>query len=136
MIEQAVYASHQDGSLPQNDEQTVFVFGSNLAGRHGRGAALVARQRFGACYGTGTGPTGRSYAIPTKDERLQVLPLPVIACHVADFIAHARENPRKRYFLTRIGCVLAGYSDMEIAPLFKGLPDNCDIPNEWLHLLS
>ena len=65
----------------------VFVFGSNLSGRHGAGSALEARKRHGAIYGRGVGPQGASYAIPTKDRDLQTLPLEVIADYVRDFLA-------------------------------------------------
>jgi len=71
----------------------VFVFGSNLAGRHGKGAALYARQRRGAIYGQGEGLLGlqgRSYAIPTKDAMIRTLPLAAIASHVARFAAGGR----------------------------------------------
>lgn len=65
---------HTDGSLPLTDRE-IFVFGSNLAGRHGKGSALVARRSYGAIYGKGVGLFGRSYAIPTKGHQLEVLPL-------------------------------------------------------------
>ena len=71
----------------------VFVFGSNLAGRHGKGAALFAKQQRGAIAGVGAGPMGRCYAIPTKDDRLQTLPLAVIRDHVRDFLAYATDHP-------------------------------------------
>ncbi len=71
---------HENDTLPTSGE--IFVFGSNLAGRHGRGAALVAAKRFGAAYGVGSGITGQCYAIPTKDEDLHTLSLETIATYV------------------------------------------------------
>jgi type IV secretory pathway TrbF-like protein len=109
----------------------VFVFGSNLAGRHGRGAALYARQKHGAEYGVGVGRTGNSYAIPTKDEKIKTLPLDAIRRHVSDFIEYARSCPHEAFEVTRIGCGLAGYDDSEIAPMFKGCPPNCILPSCW-----
>lgn len=109
----------------------IFVFGSNLAGRHGKGAALHARQKCGAKYGVGVGPTGQSYAIPTKDEQIRTLPLERIAPYVTDFLAYARDNPHLEFEVTRIGCGLAGYADAHIAPMFSGAPENCHLPAGW-----
>lgn len=112
----------------------IFVFGSNLAGRHGKGAALFARQERGAVYGVGQGRTGNAYAIPTKDANLRVLPLSEIATHVQAFIAYAHRNPTLQFEVTRIGCGLAGYRDEQIAPLFAKAPSNCLMPREWVTL--
>ncbi len=109
----------------------VFVFGSNLAGRHGAGAARFARTHRGAVYGCGEGRQGNSYAIPTKDSRLRTLPLDVIALHVAKFLEHAAEHPELTFEVTRVGCGLAGYSGEEIAPMFEDAPDNCRLPVGW-----
>lgn len=109
----------------------IFVFGSNLAGRHGKGAALFARHNHGAVYGCGTGLQGQSYAIPTKDKYLRVMPLEDIKAHVDLFIAFATENQWMKFNVTRIGCGLAGYQDHQIAPMFKGAPINCNLPEGW-----
>jgi hypothetical protein len=109
----------------------VYVFGSNLAGRHGKGAALYARKHHGAQYGVGVGPTGSSYAIPTKDERIRTLPLERIAGFVSDFLAYAREHPDLAFEVTKIGCGLAGYSEHQIAPMFTNAPENCRLPIGW-----
>ena len=133
---QMSYAFHPDRSLPV-ELNAVFVFGSNTPwGRHGMGAAKLALQQFGARYGRGIGFVGRSYAIPTKTSEtktspLTVLPLSFIAEHVRDFVDFAREHPELSFFVTRIGCGLAGYADAEMAPLFRGAPTNCDFPEEW-----
>ena len=111
--------------------QPIFVFGSNLAGRHGKGAALYARRHHGAVYGVGAGRTGNAYAIPTKDGRLNVLPLHVIDAHVATFLTYANAHPNLTFQITRIGCGLAGYRNDQIAPMFKGAPSNCTMPSEW-----
>lgn len=100
----------------------IFVFGSNLAGRHGKGAALAARRQYGAEYGVGVGLTGDAYAIPTKSATLTTLPLAHIAGHVDDFLAYARAHPELTFNVTRVGCGLAGYTDAQIAPLFAGAP--------------
>ena len=121
--------------MKRNNEDSLnsqcFVFGSNKAGRHGKGAALAALKNYGAVYGQGEGPQGDSYAIPTKGFRLEALPLNVIAGGVARFIVYASEHPETSFFVTRIGCGLAGYTDKQIAPLFKGAPDNCQLPLGW-----
>lgn len=109
----------------------VFVFGSNKAGRHGKGAALMAKTRYGAIYGQGVGPQGDSYAIPTKDEQLQPMPLVAIEHHVVNFLKYARDNPTRRFKLTAIGCGLAGYKPSEIAPLFAEAPHNVYFPPEF-----
>mgnify|MGYP000948399194 CR=1 FL=1 len=109
----------------------IFVFGSNLAGRHGKGAAKEAREKHGAIYGQGVGRQGSSYAVPTKDANLRSLPLHVIQGHVWDFLAYAREHPDLRFFVTKIGCGLAGYQEADIAPFFAGAPDNCELPDGW-----
>jgi hypothetical protein len=105
--------------------------GSNLRGAHGKGAALHARKHHGAVCGVGVGRTGSAYAIPTKDARIQTLPLPAIAAHVSHFIEYATLHPELWFEVTRVGCGLAGYSDSEIAPLFAGAPANCLLPEGW-----
>lgn len=97
----------------------IFVFGSNLAGRHGKGAALIAHKQYGAIYGQASGLMGRSYGIPTKDARLGVLPIKTIRQYVDRFIAFAVGSPQLTFNVTPIGCGLAGYEPYEIAPLFK-----------------
>jgi hypothetical protein len=107
--------------------RTIFVFGSNEAGRHGAGAAKCAKLHHGAVYGVGIGIQGDSYAIPTKDADLKPLPLPRIALYVRDFIEFARAHPNWTFTVTRVGCGLAGYTDSDIAPLFSGAPRNCHL---------
>ena len=115
---------------------TIFVFGSNLAGRHGKGAALYAAQNCGAKYGEGVGMYGKSYAIPTKDKSLSVLSLTQIKKHVDMFKLTAYLNQSLTFFITPIGTGLAGYSHEEIAPMFKGCPENCILPGEWRKYLE
>lgn len=109
----------------------IFVFGSNLAGRHGKGSALHAAQHYGAEAGVGVGRTGNAYAIPTKDEHLRVLSLPTIKKHVDVFLDYARRHPDLRFEIVKIGCGLAGYTDDEIGPMFAGAPSNCQLPGDW-----
>lgn len=110
----------------------VFVFGSNLAGRHGKGAALEAARRWGAVYGRGEGRQGNSYAIPTKDERLRTLWLPAIETSVANFLDHARQHVGDSFLVTAIGCGLAGYQPEQIRPMFAGAPRNVFLSGELL----
>jgi len=113
----------------------IFVFGSNEAGRHGKGAAKKALEQYGAIYGKGVGLQGRSYAIPTKGQdtnrRLYTLPLDAIKKYVDDFIEFANETPGNLYWLTPIGCGLAGYTPKDIGPLFDGAPANIILPQEF-----
>lgn len=114
----------------EHDNQ-VFVFGSNKLGMHGAGAAKHAWKFWGAVYGCGEGMRGHSYAIPTKKTPYVRLTIEQIAEGVGRFVAFARQHPEYRFILTRVGCGLAGFSDEEIAPLFRGLPNNVDIPEGW-----
>lgn len=114
----------------------IFVFGSNLAGRHGKGAALYAKQYHGAIYGQGIGLQGNSYAIPTKDARIKTLPLNTIKEYVDDFINFAYKHKELKFIVTPIGCGLAGYKYEQIAPMFfecKGL-SNVVLPKEFLSI--
>lgn len=113
----------------------IFVFGSNLAGRHGKGAALEATRYHGATYGVGVGRQGNSYGIPTKDEHLKTLPLPRIRPYVAEFLRYARAHPMEDFQVTPIGCGLAGYGPCDIAPMFKGAPANCELPPDFAKFL-
>jgi len=119
------------GSYTETNMTKIFVFGSNLAGRHGKGAALFARQEHGAIYGRGVGPQGNSYAIPTKDENLKPLSLDLIKFHVDVFLSYAKQCPEQTLHLTPIGCGLAGYKPEQIAPMFIGYSENILIPNEF-----
>jgi hypothetical protein len=96
----------------------IFVFGSNLAGIHGAGAAALARKKFGAIMGQGVGLQGRSYAIPTKDEDVLTMELQDIEPHVKMFLRYATAHPKKTFYVTKLGCGLAGYTPEDIAPLF------------------
>lgn len=109
----------------------VFVFGSNVAGRHGLGAARTARQAYGARYGQGEGLAGRSYAIPTKDEFLQSLPLLAIESRVVRFLLFAGDHPDLLFVVTRLGTGYAGYTDAQIGPLFRDAPSNVMLPEGW-----
>lgn len=122
------------GDAPSNDP--VFVFGSNLAGRHGKGAALWAKQHRGAIYGQGFGFQGNSYAIPTKDERLRTLPLDEVRMAVESFLWKAHHRRDLIFQLTPIGCGLAGYTPEQIAPMFRNAPPNVLLPEEFRRALA
>ena len=99
----------------------VFVFGSNLAGMHGGGAAYVAWLKFGAVMGQGVGLQGQSYGIPTMQGGVET-----IKPYVDEFICFAKAHPELFFYVTRIGCGIAGFLDGEIAPLFA---DARNVPN-------
>ena len=109
----------------------IFVFGSNEAGIHGKGAALIAKLEHGAIYGQGYGLQGESFAIPTKDRKLRPLSLTKIERYVQSFLTFAQSNPELSFIITRIGCGLAGFTDTQIAPLFEGAPINCLFDRAW-----
>ena len=115
----------------------VFVFGSNLAGIHGAGAAKKALE-FGAVMGKGVGFKGRTYAIPTKNENIRTMPVEAIEPYVKQFIDYASKNQHLTFLVTQIGCGLAGYSPEDIAPLFENalLYDNIVLPEEFYNILT
>ena len=114
----------------------IFVFGSNLAGRHGAGAAKFALENHGAEYGKGVGIQGNSYAIPTKDLNIKTLPLTSIAEHVKVFLEYATTHTELIFNVTPIGCGLAGYKYHQIAPFFRNSPKNVNLPIEFRKVLE
>ena len=119
--------------ITQLAEGEIFVFGSNLGGRHGGGAARAAMERFGAIWGQGVGLQGQSYAIPTMQGGVET-----IKPYVDEFIAFAKEHPQMHFLVTRIGCGIASFTDAEIAPLFEdAIPvSNISLPEEFWEELS
>jgi hypothetical protein len=109
----------------------VFVFGSNRLGIHGAGAARYATVELGAQRGVGEGPTGRTYALPTCLAPGTPLTLREMTNHVERFLEHARVHSNTRFFVSAVGCGIAGFSENEIAPLFARAPENCDLPPGW-----
>lgn len=112
----------------------VFVFGSNLAGRHGKGAAKFAVDHFGAHYGVPEGRQGMSYAIPTKDADLNPLPLSEINLGLQRFALYASQHPRELFVLTPIGSGLTGHSRSQITLLLRAiaLPENVVLHRAWI----
>ena len=111
----------------------IFVFGSNLGGNHDGGAARVALQKFGAIYGQGVGLQGQSYGIPTMQGGVET-----IAPYVDQFIEFTEAHPEYFFYVTRVGCGIAGFTDREIAPLFKkalNLKNVC-LPETFVKLLK
>ena len=126
---------HPDGSAPKPGQ--VFVFGSNLSGIHGGGAAKAAHEMYGAEWGVGEGPTGNSYALPTVQKNIAgPLTRDQITQAVGRFLAHASAEPAIRFFVTRVGCGLAGHKDEDIAPMFASAPENCSLPETWARILK
>jgi len=111
----------------------IFVFGSNLAGAHGGGAARLAYNRFGAIMGQGVGLQGQSYAIPTMQGGVET-----IKPYVDEFICFAATRQDLTFLVTQIGCGIAGFTAMEIAPLFKDALDveNIILPKEFVSLIQ
>ncbi|MDI9357970.1 MAG: hypothetical protein QM528_03370 [Phycisphaerales bacterium] len=110
----------------------IFVFGSNLAGLHTGGAAKIALEKYKALQGQGVGWQGQSYAIPTMQGGVET-----IKPHVDSFISLAQDNPKYVFYVTRIGCGRAGFSDKDIAPLFKNalILKNVCLPESFVTLL-
>jgi len=109
----------------------VFVFGSNLKGIHGAGAARTARIKYAAQMGVGEGRTGQSYAIPTKAGPYQRRNIQKICVSIKTFLRYAEDHAELDFVVTRIGCGLAGYTDEDIAPLFADAPPNCQFDPQW-----
>lgn len=123
-------------STPENitklGRDDIFVFGSNLEGHHDGGAARVALERFGAIYGQGVGIQGQSYAIPTMFDSVDK-----IRPYVDDFLDLAYEWDQNTFYVTRIGCGIAGFTDEEIAPLFAAAIDsyNVVLPQSFIDII-
>lgn len=113
----------------------VFVFGSNSRGSHGAGAARHAHLVHGAQYGNGEGLQGTSYAIPTKDEHIETMPLEDIQVHVDQFLDFAKEHPEITFMVSAIGCGLAGLSPVDVAHMFNDSPVNVKLPTMFLDIL-
>lgn len=115
------------------DRDEIFVFGSNLQGIHAGGAARVAATRFGAEFGVGEGPTGQCYAIPTMQGGVDT-----IKPYVDRFLDYAYECDENTFLVTRIGCGIAGFTDCEIAPLFRRALDmyNVVLPKSFVDVLE
>lgn len=107
----------------------IFVFGSNLAGSHGGGAARLAYDRFGAIWGQGVGLQGQSYGIPTMHGGVDA-----IKPYVDEFIEFAKVHPEYKFLVTKIGCGIAGFTTREMAPLFQDALDveNIILPKEFV----
>lgn len=125
------YQYHDETIIKSLTEDTIFVFGSNLAGTHAGGAAKIALQHFGAMKGAGRGWSGQSYAIPTMNEHLQQMPLSQIQHYIEDFKIYTKNHPKMKYFITSVGCGVAGYKVEEIAPMFKGISKNVIFPHSF-----
>lgn len=113
----------------------IFVFGSNRKGIHGAGAAYVAHHEYGAQYGVGEGPTGQSYALPTCSAPGVSLTLQELTQHVERFLQHAW-NSNDTFWVTPVGCGIAGFTVEEVAPLFAKAPDNCLLPPRFMKVLE
>ena len=110
----------------------IFVFCSNLAGSHGGGAARLAYERFGAIWGQGVGLQGQSYGIPTMHGGVEV-----IKPYVDEFIEFAKQHPEYQFFVTKIGCGIAGFAIEEMAPLFQKAIDveNIILPKDFVEVI-
>lgn len=114
-------------------ENEIFVFGSNLSGTHGGGAARTAYKKFGAIWGQGVGLQGQSYGIPTMQGGVET-----IKPYTDEFIKFAKQHNDLHFLVTRVGCGIAGFRDEEIAPLFKDAVDlsNVSLPTEFIDILK
>lgn len=110
----------------------IFVFGSNLSGQHGGGAARLAMNKWGAEWGKGIGLQGQTYAIPTMQGGPET-----IYPYVKEFIEFAKGNPEKIFLVTEIGCGIAGFRPKDIAPLFKEATEitNIYLPQRFWEIL-
>ena len=125
------------GLIDKLESNQIFVFGSNEAGTHGKGAALQAL-KFGAIRGVGEGIQGNTYGIPTKNKKVKTLSISKIDKYVKKFIKYASENNHLIFLVTSIGCGYAGYEPKSMAPLFKDAInlDNVYLPQEFWNILQ
>jgi len=116
----------------------VFVFGSNEAGIHGAGAAKTALDKFGAVLGQGFGPQGQSFAIPTKNWKVSTLSIIFIQQYVIRFLMYADYHPELKFYVTEIGCGLAGYEPEDIAWMFREVmeDENIYLPQRFIDILN
>ena len=127
------YTPEKITSLKENE---IFVFGSNLNGNHAGGAAYLAVEKFGAQMGNPEGIQGQSYAIPTLDRNMDRINLTDLEQSICRFYQYAEENPGKVFYMTKIGCGIAGYELSDIATVVncRNIPDNVIIPEEFTHI--
>lgn len=111
-------------------------FGSNEAGIHGAGAARTALMYHGAVMGAGFGHVGNSFAIPTKDWDIRTLSLSCVEFYVCRFVRYAMAKKHIKFQVTQIGCGLAGLRVDQIAPMFRGAPENCYFDTAWKDILG
>ena len=114
-------------------DNEIFVFGSNLEGRHGGGAALLAYRKWGAVWGHGVGLQGQCYGIPTMHGGPEK-----IKPYVDEFIEFARNHKELNFLVTEIGCGIAGFSTEDIAPLFVRAIDveNIYLPKRFVDIIE
>ena len=120
------------------EQEQIFVFGSNLSGRHGKGAAKTALG-WGAKWGQAAGLQGRTYGIPTKDASIRrTLTIDEIKPFVDDFIEFAKTRKDLIFLVTEVGCGLAGLKPKDVAPLFIKAVDveNIHLPEKFWHKLK
>jgi hypothetical protein len=119
--------------ISELNENEIFVFGSNLQGSHGGGAAAIAAKMFGAIWGQGVGLQGQSYGIPTMHGGIDE-----IKPYVDEFIEFAKQNPSLKFLVTRIGCGIAGFTEEQMAPLFaKGADvENVYLPDSFWEIIE
>lgn len=114
----------------------VFVFGSNMAGKHLAGAAHTAYKKYGARWGKGMGHYGDSYALPTLNANLMRLPLDELRIVISAFIVYAMNHPDLEFKVTRVGCGIAAYDDSVVASMFNEAPSNCSFDLSWQSFLG
>ena len=123
------------GNIEKLPLEGVFVFGANLQYKHGAGAARTALDKFGAVWGKGR-LQGQSYALPTKHTPYKGMSLEQISHHIEEFISFAHSNSNLTFYLTDIGCGLAGHKAEEITSLLRVIPENVIISERFYKLLN
>ena len=122
---------HTPENVTRLEDGQVFVFGSNLAGKHGGGAAKFALENFGAEYGKGEGLQGKSYAFPTLDENLCKLSDQELTFSVWNLYHACQHNPERTFLLTKVGCGIAGFEESKMKSFFHNPPKNLVLPEGW-----
>ena len=121
---------------PAPAPEPIYVFGSDLSGRHDQHSAALAARLYAAETGVSNGATGNAYAIPYRNSTREILPLGVISNYVKPFFQHAQSKPQDSYQIARFGSEPGAHGDADMARLFALVPDNCQLPGLWLRVLD
>ena len=125
-------------NIEQLQENEVFVFGSNENGNHAGGAARVAVEKFGAVMGQAEGMQGQSYAIPTLDKEMKQVSEEALREYIERFRKYADEHKELTFYMTKIGCGIAGFDVEYMAKVMKSFDFSFNVvmPKEFYKIIT